>query len=308
MRKYKKNCRIESNKELYIQNKKADKNDIRFFIFQVCLVIFLASMLLLIINLVRDKHGDNVTEEIQQTVAQFIRVDDSGNFPVADVDVHGFVFTNNNAVIDGELSILPQYEKVYKQNPDMIGWLKIDNTVINYPVMQTPTDEEYYLYRGFDKSENDNGCLIMDTDSCVGKGTKESGYFDGVTPSTNLIIHGHTMKSGEMFGNLQLYQTEDYGREHSIISFDSIYEHREYELFSVFYSKVFYEDENVFKYYKFFDAPTQEEFDYWINNIKQMSLYDTGVTAEFGDEFITLSCCSYQTENGRFVVIGKRIL
>ena len=115
------------------------------------------------------------------------------------------------------------------------------------------------------------------------------------------------MKSGEMFGNLKLYKDAEYGAEHHIICFDSLYEEREYELIAVFYSQVYYESDDIFKYYKFFQADTQEEFDDWYENIKEMSLYDTGVTAQFGDEFLTLSCCSYHVEDGRFVVVGKRM-
>ena len=203
--------------------------------------------------------------------------------------------------------ILPAYQELYSENSDLIGWLKINDTVIDYPVMQTPEDEEYYLYRGFDKSKNSNGSLIMDTDSVVGIGTAEHGYQDGEEPSTNLIIHGHTMKSGAMFGNLQRYADADYTANHNIIQFDSLYEHREYEVIAAFYSQVYYAYEDVFKFYKFFQADTQEEFDDWYENIKALSLFDTGVTAEFGDTFITLSCCSYQVDDGRFVVVGKRI-
>ena len=203
--------------------------------------------------------------------------------------------------------ILSDYSALYAQNSDLIGWLYIEGTVIDYPVVQTPGDEQYYLYRDFTGAENSNGTLIMDTDSTVGVGTAEYDYRDGVAPSTNLIIHGHTMKSGDMFGDLDLYEDADYGAEHSIICFDSLYEKREYELIAVFYTQVYYPSDNVFKFYKFFQADTQEEFDYWYDNIKEMSLYDTGVTAELGDEFITLSCCSYQVEDGRFVVVGKRI-
>jgi sortase B len=114
------------------------------------------------------------------------------------------------------------------------------------------------------------------------------------------------MKSGLMFGDLLLYEDKDYGMSHNIICFDSLYEKREYELIAVFYSQVFYKWENVFKYYNFFQADTQEAFDDWYRNIKELSLYDTGVTAEFGDEFITLSCCAYHVDDGRFVVVGKR--
>ena len=202
--------------------------------------------------------------------------------------------------------ILPKYKELYALNPDLIGWLSVDGTVIDYPVMQTMEDEGYYLQLDFYGEPNQNGCLILDTDSAAGTGTKACDYANGTAPATNLIIHGHTMKSGEMFGNLQLYADAEYGAGHRIIRFDSLYEEREYELIAVFYSQVYYESDNVFKYYKFFQADTQEEFDDWYENIKAMSLYDTGVTAQFGDEFLTLSCCSYHVEDGRFVVVGKR--
>lgn len=203
--------------------------------------------------------------------------------------------------------ILEEYKKLYEQNSNLIGWLSIKDTVIDYPVMQTPEDESKYLYLDFYGNENKNGCLVMDTDSVVGNGTLQKNYKNGTAPSTNLIIHGHTMRSGMMFGDLDLYKEEEYGKKHSSICFDSLYEHREYELISAFYSQVYYENEDVFKYYQFFQADTKAEFDDWYKNIKKMSLYDTGVEAEFGDEFITLSCCAYHVENGRFVVVGKRI-
>lgn len=211
------------------------------------------------------------------------------------------------ASVDTELKILPEYQSMHEQNKDLIGWLSIEGTVIDYPVMQTLEHEDYYLYNDFYGNYNANGCLIMDTDSAAGIGTEANGYVNGTPPSTNLIIHGHNMKSGEMFGDLDLYAQEGYGKEHRIICFDSLYEHREYELVAVFYSQVYRVKDNVFKYYKFFEADTPEEFEDWCRNIKQLSLYDTGLETEFGDEFITLNCCSYHVENGRFVVVGKRI-
>ena len=212
-----------------------------------------------------------------------------------------------------DLSTIPvQYQPTQEAsalleiNPYYVGWLQIDDTLIDYPVVQTMEDETMYLDLDFYGMKNSNGTLIMDTDSEVGVGTADLFYIDGVWPGTNLIIHGHTMKSGEMFGNLTYYESEEYGKSHNIINFDTIYEHREYELIAAFYTQIYYPEDDVFKFYEFFQADTQEEFDDWYNNIKELSLYDTGVEASFGDEFITLSCCSYQVEDGRFVVIGRR--
>ena len=212
-----------------------------------------------------------------------------------------------NSVEEISPIMLPEYEVLWKQNEDFVGWLRIEDTVIDYPVMQCTEDENYYLSHDFYGEENKNGCLILDNDSNAGVGTMEQEYINDSVPSTNLIIHGHTMKSGQMFGNLKLYQDKEYGLSHNIICFDTLYEKREYELIAVFYSQVYYQSEDVFKYYNFFQADTQEEFDDWYSNIRVMSLYDTGVTAEYGDEFITLSCCAYHVEDGRFVVVGKRL-
>ena len=204
--------------------------------------------------------------------------------------------------------VLPDLASYYAKNNDLIGWLKVDGMVIDYPVMQTPDNEDYYLDRDFDKNPSSAGSLIMDTDSVVGDGTKVNEYRDGTKPGTNLIIHGHNMRNGSMFGDLDKYRKQDFEREHSIIKFSSLYEEREYEIISVFLSQVYKATQtDVFKYYKFFEANNEAEFDDFYNNIKKLQLYDTGVTAQYGDEFITLSVCAYHVENGRLVVVGKRI-
>lgn len=269
----------------------------RKFWFLLFAFLFLLAVVMAVYSFWKSRHDEQQLKKQQEALAESMVIGETE-------PEEGSVSYD---VQQEEPVIVPEYQELYEQNQDFIGWLRIEGTNINYPVMQTPQDEEYYLYRDFYGEENQNGCLIMDTDSNVGVGDREHEYQNGSVPSTNLIIHGHTMKSGEMFGDLDLYADETYGLEHSIICFDSLYEHREYELMAVFYSQVFYENQDVFKYYKFFQADTGEEFDDWYNNIKQLSLYDTGVTAEFGDEFITLSCCAYHVEDGRFVVVARRI-
>ena len=203
--------------------------------------------------------------------------------------------------------ILEEYVDLYNENPDIIGWLTIPDTNIDYPVMQTTDDPNYYLSYDFFGKRNQNGSLILDGDSEAGIGIADNRYSGGIKPSANLIIHGHTMRTGDMFGKLDAYAEASFGAAHSKIYFDSLYEKRTYELISVFYSEVYEKTDDVFKYYDFFEADTQEEFDVWYQNIKQLSLYDTHVEAVYGDEFITLSACSYHEDEGRFVVVAKRI-
>lgn len=199
-----------------------------------------------------------------------------------------------------DLAELPErvpnpYADSYLANEDMAAWLVIPGTNVDYPVMWTPRDEEYYLRRGFDGKADNNGCLILDTDSCLEPLT------------TNLIIHGHNMRSGAMFGKLLNYEKEDFYKEHKQIILYTEECQRNYEVIAVFRSQVYRQSDQVFKFYKFFQADTQEEFDDFYQNIMALSLYDTGVTAQFGDHFLTLSTCSYHTEMGRFVVVAKEV-
>lgn len=193
--------------------------------------------------------------------------------------------------------ILNIYAPYYAQNPDMIGWLKIEGTDIDYPVVRTPGDNEKYLRLGFDGVYATGGTLFLDENCDPG--------VDRVT--ANQMIYGHDMSDGTMFGKLYLYEDEEYGKAHSSIRFDTLWEKGEYQLLAAFYSQVYYTTDTCFKYYQFFDAENEQEFDDYVSNVKALAEYDTGVTAEYGDTLLTLSTCSNHVENGRFVVVAKKI-
>lgn len=188
------------------------------------------------------------------------------------------------------------YAELFETYPDVAAYLIVPGTNIDYPVVWTPENETEYLYKNYDGTDNINGSLLLDTDSCL----------DPLT--TNLIIHGHNMKSGAMFGNMiEDFDTyEDY-EQHKYMTLYTDSTERNYEVIAVFRSQVFKKSDTCFKFYKFFQADTEEEFNDFYENIKALALYDTGVTAEFGDHFITLSTCAYHVENGRFVVVAKEI-
>lgn len=202
--------------------------------------------------------------------------------------------TESEPISSEKQKVLDQYKDLYAENQDMTGWLSIDGTMIDYPVMQCD-DNEYYLHHDFYGKEDKYGCLFV------------KDIADVNTPGTNFIIYGHNMKDGSMFGDLDRYKDESFYQEHSLISFHTLYEERTYEIMSVFLSQVYDKDEDVFKYYEFYQADTENEFLGFYENVKKMSLYDTGVTAEYGDTFLTLSTCAYHVEDGRLVVVAKRI-
>lgn len=192
-----------------------------------------------------------------------------------------------------ERDISDRFRELYAANNDLTGWLIIPGTVIDYPVMQCE-DNEYYLHHNFYREEDRYGCLFV----------KDIADVD--TPGTNFIIYGHNMKDGAMFGELDEYRDKSFYEEHPFINFDTLYEERTYEIMAVFLSRVYKEDEDVFKYYQFYQADSEEEFLAFYENIMDRTLYETGVTAEFGDTFLMLSTCAYHEENGRLVVVAKR--
>jgi len=190
--------------------------------------------------------------------------------------------------------ILPEFQEMLKINSKLIGWLTIDGTTIDYPVAQT-SDNDYYLTHDLYQNYDRNGTIFLDC-NC-----------DVIKPSTNLILYGHHMQSGKMFGNLVKYEDENYYLTHKYINFDTIYEYGTYQVMYVFRSHVYEETEIAFKYYQFYDAYSEVEFDSYMQEMSNMSLYDTGVTATYGDRLLTLSTCDYQEANGRFVVVAKKI-
>lgn len=190
--------------------------------------------------------------------------------------------------------VLDEYKKLLNKNKKLIGWVKIDDTNIDYPVMQTK-DNLYYLDHNLEQERDKSGSIFMDKDC------------DVLKPSTNFILYGHHMKNGEMFGNLDDYEKESFYKEHPLIHFDTIYEKGIYQVMYVFRSRVYSEEEIVFKYYQFIDVDSEVEFESNMKEMEKLSMYDTGVTAQYGEQLLTLSTCDYQEKNGRFVVVAKKI-
>ena len=198
-------------------------------------------------------------------------------------------------VLINGVKVQKKFAKIYEKNNDFMGWLIIDGTIIDYPVMQTLNDEEYYLHRDFDGQYNGNGTLFIDTESDVKK------------PSDNILIYGHNMKNGRMFHEILSYGNEDFYKEHKYIQFDTIYGDGKYEVIAAFTTKIYNTDYTGFKYYNFFDASSEDEFNYFVESCKNLTTYDISTTAVYGDKLITLSTCATSDDDGRFVVVAKKI-
>lgn len=193
-------------------------------------------------------------------------------------------------------TVVGKYVELYKANSDIIGWIKIDDTKVDYPVMQTKDNPEYYLYRAFDKSDASSGTPFMDANS------------DIFTPTSNFLIYGHHMKNGTMFHNIEKYKDKEFWQEHKTFKFDTIYKGGQgtYEVIAAGYTQIYPKNSTEFKYYQYPGITSRSDFNEYVKGVKAISEYDTGVTAEYGDQLVTLSTCAYQVEDGRFIVVGKR--
>lgn len=197
----------------------------------------------------------------------------------------------------GGKMIQKKFIEIYSDNNEFVGWIRVKDTRIDYPVMHTPGDAEggeYYIHRDFNEDYSASGLPFVDK-NCM------------FNPSTdNTIIYGHNMKAGTMFHDLLKFEDKDFYETHKTFRFDTIYGDGEYEIVAVIRGQILADDSDEFKYYEFVNAADKDEFDDYIKNIKVMSLYDTGVTPKYGDKLVTLSTCAYHVKDGRFAIIGVK--
>lgn len=271
---------------------------------------------------------------------------------------------------------LEKYRELLEVNPYVSGWLAIDQTPIDAPVVYTPGSQNYFLHHSIDGTPMESGTLF------IAVPWREDCH--------NTLIYGHNMKSGSGFGSLLNYADPSYGMGHSVIRFDTLYEEQEYDLVAAFYSQIYAEEElesdedraekdelivaesrarkeeeikqqqeqqqeqqqaeqqpsdpepeetpvqeeivltlrdldlfydfgnldiyrqqkdednGRFRYYYYTDLSDPEDFAYYASKVKENALYETGQDITWGDELLTLSTCSYQVANGRFVVVAKK--
>lgn len=197
-------------------------------------------------------------------------------------------------LLEGGNDLLPWYQELHTQNSDMVGWLQIENTKINYPVLQSSVENaNYYLYRDFDKKESVRGSIYA-WEKC-----------DVFEPSDNITLFGHNMKDGTMFAYLGNYYDKATWENNSLIFFDTLTESHVYKIFAVF--KTSGTDNVGFAYHQMVDAENEADFNEFVSTCKQLSFYDTGITPVYGDKLLCLSTCEYTIDNGRFVVAAVRI-
>lgn len=204
--------------------------------------------------------------------------------------------TEREDLVTDKGTVVGEYVDLYLANDDIIGWVQVDDTNIDYPVMQTQDEPEFYLRRNFQKESSISGTPFMDAAS------------DIFIPTSNFLIYGHNMKNGTMFHDLLDYEDESFYRDHKTFKFDTIYKGGQgtYEVVAVCYSQIYPKDSEEFKYYQYAGITTESQFNDYVRGIRSIALYDTGVVPQYGDQLVTLSTCAYHVDDGRFFVVGRR--
>jgi len=239
----------------------------------VFVILLIGTMLISSIFLYKEYKEKNKQEQLFQELAEIVEEKPQEE--------------NKENIDKEEINI----EEIYNKNNDTVGWLKIDDTNINYPVMQTKDRPNYYLRRNFYKEYSISGTPYI-AEQC------------DINNSENLIIYGHNMKGNKMFANLEKYKKEEYYKEHKIIKFYTKNEIAQYEIMAVFKTVA----DTGFKYYKYYNLKDKKEFYTFVNKCMDLSFYNTKLKTEYGDKFITLSTCEYSNENGRLVVVARKML
>lgn len=180
------------------------------------------------------------------------------------------------------------------KNSDFIGWISIDGTNLDFPVMYAPTNKDFYLRHDFNKEYSIYGVPYLDEKTTLGANAE----------SDNLIIYGHNMKTGTIFGCLTGYKKADYYQQHPYIEFDTVYGDAQYEVFAAFAIDVVNDTSFVYNQYVDMD---EESYNDYVEEVCRRSDVDTGIRPAYGEQLLTLSTCEYSTDNGRFVVVARRV-
>lgn len=237
----------------------------------------------------------NQTESVMSELRNTMPESTPRPSPVATTGPDGVIVTPEPTERVWEIS--ENFKPLHERNEEIVGWITIDGTNIDYPVMQSAASEpEKYLKIGFEGSPDSNGVPFLD-------------YRCSITPrSGNLLIYGHNMNSKIMFHHLTDYESQEFWQEHRYIIFDTLYDEGTYEVASAFlYVATNAAGTDRFHFHEYVDFPDEDTFDEYLSEVDKIKLYSTDVEINWGDELLILATCEYSNQNGRFVVLAKKV-
>ena len=210
--------------------------------------------------------------------------------------------TNTTAApAEGETTSVPaEYQEYYNRNNDIVGWIKIDGTEIDYPVVQAD-DNDYYLNHNFDKEKESRGTIFMDYTS-----DSNLGYM-------NTVIHGHNWLDDTVFSELPQYSDIDYYREHPVIEYNTRTEMHKWKIFAVFITTASADEDNGYVFNYVYPDMGGINFDGYMAEINKRTLYYTGVDVNENDKILTLSTCTREVDTRsyradcRIVILARMV-
>jgi sortase B len=173
-----------------------------------------------------------------------------------------------------------------QKNEDVIGWIRIEGTLVDYPVVQTD-NITYYLTHDAEKNESVKGAIFLDR-NC-----------DPISLSGNNILYGHHMKDGSMFASLVQYNDEIYFENHPIVEFATLEKTYQWDIFAVFITDPSYD-------YIQTEFTGSEQYLAFITTMQEKSIYITDISLSSSDDILILSTCTYEYDDARFVVAARR--
>ena len=195
---------------------------------------------------------------------------------------------------DGEETNSAKFAALRDQNSDFIGWISIEDTKLDFPVMYAPNNKDFYLRHDFNKEYSVYGVPYLDEKTTLGANDQ----------SENLVIYGHNMKTGTIFGCLTGYKEAGYYQQHPYVQFDTVYGDGTYEVFAAFSIDVAADTSFVYNQYVDMD---EETYDTYVEEVISRSDVDTGIRPVYGEQLLPLSTCEYSSDNGRYVVVARRV-
>ena len=196
---------------------------------------------------------------------------------------------------------LDRRRRSWEANSDTIGWISIPGTEIDYPVMYTPEDPDFYLNHGFDREPSAGGMIYLDAgDDCGGRKAQEPAE-EEAAKRNNFILYGHHMKNGTMFAGLEQYRSAEFFEEHRTIFFDMLAGTGDYEVFAVFCMTAREAGEQLAPYLA---AETKEQYGRLMETVRAKSLHGPKETPEWPRRLLTLMTCEYTQNEGRLFLMA----
>ena len=201
-------------------------------------------------------------------------------------------YTDPEAFEKASPTIVENVKELKSNNPDIIGFISIKGTNIDYPIVKG-TDNDYYLKHNVYKKRDGKGAIMLDA-------------YSNEDLSLNWLIYGHKMRSKTMFGTLDKLKDKSFFKEHGSMLIMLHDELAIYDVVAACYTEVYPADSPNFKYHLYYNIYSEEDYNYYVANVKKMALYDTGITPVFGEQLVTLSTCRDANSNRRFIVVARK--